>query len=90
MEITKELLQNAKRFDVEIEPSTRKNKKLDIYKDGNYLFSIGDSRYNDYHSYKKIDKELAEKKRMAYYNRHYKDLSKPLSRGFFSWYILWN
>lgn len=82
--------QNAKRLGVEIEPSTRKNKKLDIYKDGNYLFSIGDSRYQDYHSYKKVDSELAEKRRMAYYRRHYKDLSKPLSPGFYAWYILWN
>ena len=84
------VLQNAKRFDVEIKSSTRKHKKLDVYKDGKYICSIGDSRYNDYHSYKKIDKELAEQRREVYYRRHHKDLSKPLSPGFYAWYILWN
>jgi len=90
MEITKELLQNAKRFNVEIEPSTKKNKKLDIYKEGKYICSIGDSRYGDYHLYKSIDKEIAEKRRIQYYKRHHKDLSKPLSAGFYAWNILWN
>jgi len=90
MEPTKEMIKNAKRLEVEIQPSTRKNKKLDVYKEGEYICSIGDSRYNDYHSYKKIDTELAERRRMAYYRRHHKDLSKPLSPGFYSWYILWN
>ena len=33
---------------VTIKPSTRKNKKLDVYKDGEKVASIGDLRYSDF------------------------------------------
>ena len=43
---------NAKKLGVEIKRSTRKNKKLDVFRKGVKIASIGDLRYNDFHSYK--------------------------------------
>ncbi len=43
----------AKQYGLQIQPSTRKNKKIDVYKHGEYLASIGDSRFKNYHLYLK-------------------------------------
>ena len=46
--ITKYSFDKAKRLGVEIVPSSVKNKKIDVYKDGIKVASIGDSRYSDF------------------------------------------
>jgi len=46
--ITKYSFDKAKRLGVEIVPSTVKNKKIDVFKEGIKVASIGDSRYSDY------------------------------------------
>jgi len=46
--ITKYSFDKAKRLGVEIVPSTVKNKKIDVYKNGIKVASIGDSRYSDF------------------------------------------
>jgi hypothetical protein len=46
--ITKYSFDKAKRLGVEIVPSSVKNKKIDVYKDGIKVASIGDSRYTDF------------------------------------------
>jgi hypothetical protein len=79
-------LHQAKRLGVEIKPSNKKFFKLDVYKDGEYLTSIGDQRYLDYQLYKEIDPELAEKKRDLYRKRHAKDNG---IRGIMAREILW-
>jgi hypothetical protein len=49
-------------------------KKIDVYKDGNYLASIGDIRYSDYPTYIQTKgKSYANKKRELYLNRHKND-----------------
>lgn len=39
---------NAKRIGVEIAPSKIKFKKLDVFKDGKKVASVGDKRYSDF------------------------------------------
>lgn len=46
--ITKYSFDKAKRLGVDIVPSTIKNKKIDVFKEGIKVASIGDSRYSDY------------------------------------------
>jgi len=46
--ITKYSFDKAKRLGVKIVPSTVKNKKIDVYKNGIKVASIGDSRYTDF------------------------------------------
>jgi len=46
--ITKYSFDKAKRLGVKIVPSTVKNKKIDVYKNGIKVASIGDNRYTDF------------------------------------------
>ena len=78
----------AKKLGVTIKPSESKNKKIDVYKDNNFICSIGDSRYNDYPTFLEIDKDLALEKRRLYHIRHRKD-NIIGTRGLYSLKILW-
>ena len=79
----------AKILGVTIKPSESKNKKIDVFnKDGSYICSIGDNRYNDFPSYLEIDKDLALEKRRLYHIRHRKD-NIIGTRGWYSLKILW-
>jgi hypothetical protein len=40
--------QNADKIGVQIKPSKNKNKKLDVFKNNQFITSIGDIRYEDY------------------------------------------
>ena len=61
-------------MNLKIAPSTHKNKKIDVYKDGKYIVSIGDNRYSDYPTYIMTKgKAYADKRRELYYERHKND-----------------
>lgn len=83
----------AKEIGVSVKPSTRKNKKLDVYKNGKKVCSIGDTRYNDYHTYKakersgKVEKGTSEKRRKAYLSRH--GAYRKNTCGYFAEMLLW-
>ena len=58
-------------MNLKLKPSTHKNKKIDVYKDGEYVTSIGDIRYSDYPTYIMTKgKAYADKRRTLYYERH--------------------
>ena len=64
----------ARDLGVEIFASKRKNKKIDVFKNGKYLASIGDNRYMDFPSILEKDgQEIANKHRRLYHARHKKD-----------------
>jgi hypothetical protein len=87
--ISKYSKQQAKLLGVEIYPSEYKNKKIDIYKNEEFLFSIGDNRYLDYTSYLEYGKDIADKHRKNYYIRHAKDIKKVGSKGWWAAKLLW-
>ena len=88
--ITKYSKEQAKKLGVVIKPSTRKNKKIDVFKDGKKISSIGAIGYMDYPNYiKKIGKEKAAAKRRAYKARHAKDRVVKGSNGYYADRILW-
>jgi len=61
----------AEENDLNIVPSKKKNKKIDVYKNGEYIASIGDIRYNDYPTYIKNDGiKYTDVRRKLYYKRH--------------------
>ncbi len=72
-------LLNAKKIGVEIKQSTNKRKKLDVFKDGKKVGSIGamypDGKpYKDYATYlQELPKKDADKKRKNYLARHSKE-----------------
>ena len=73
-QITEYSYRKAKDLGVDIYPSKRKYKKIDVYKNGKYITSIGDNRYMDYPSIlAKEGRETAEKHRRLYRNRHKND-----------------
>ena len=89
-DIKKYSFEQAKLLNVDIQPSKHKNKKIDIYKNNNYICSIGDIRYLDYPTYLTThNKEYAEERRRLYKLRHNKEKNKTGSPGYYSYHILW-
>ena len=81
----------AKKLNVLITPSTRKNKKIDVFtSSGKYITSIGDNKYLDFPNYLiQYGKEYANKRRKAYKKRHEKDRHKKGSAGYYADQLLW-
>jgi hypothetical protein len=90
-EITQYSKDQAKKLGVMIKPSTRKNKKIDVFdKNLEYITSIGDNRYKDFPTYKKEKgEEYANKRREAYKKRHEKDRHTRGTAGYYADKILW-
>lgn len=89
-DITEYSYQQAKRLGVTIKPSTNKKKKIDVFKDGDKIASIGAVGYGDYPTFtKEKGKEFADKKRQLYKKRHEKDRHIKGTPGFFADQILW-
>ncbi len=80
----------AKKLGVQIKPSTRKDKKIDVFKNNEKVASIGAKGYKDFPTYKK-EKGLAfaEERRRLYKIRHDDDRHKRGSAGFYADKILW-
>ena len=94
-QITKYSFNQAKKLGVIIEPSKLKNKKIDIYKDGKKISSIGGvkkdgSYYKDYPTYLKTEgKEKAEKRKTAFKKRHEKNRKKIGTNAYYADRLLW-
>ena len=89
-EITEYSKLQAKKLGVQIKPSTRKGKKLDVYKDNKKVASIGGAGYKDFPTYtKEKGLQYAKERRKLYKERHEKDRHKKGSAGFYSDKILW-
>ena len=93
--ITKYTKDRAKKLGVEVKPSTNKTKKIDVFKNGKKLASVGAKGMNDYPTYmelekkKKVEKGTATKRRRLYKIRHKKDKDVKGSAGFFADKLLW-
>jgi len=75
---------------VDITPSKQKDKKIDVYKNGRKIASIGNKNYMDYPNYiKEKGLEVANIHRKAYKKRHENDRHKLWSAGYFADKLLW-
>ena len=82
--------EQAKKLNVEIKPSNKKDKKIDVYKDKKYICSIGDIHYYDYPTYIQNNGiTFANERRKLYKKRHNKDRNIKNSSGYFADKILW-
>jgi hypothetical protein len=90
-EIDPEAEKIADNLGIKIKPSKKKNKKIDIYDYNNqFIFSIGDRRYNDYRSYIKLKgKKFADERRRLYKIRHNKNRHKLGSASYYADKLLW-
>ena len=88
--ITDYTLQRAKQMKVTVQLSQQKNKKIDVFKKGVKIATIGDSRYKDFPTYI-IENgiEFANNRKRLYYMRHKKNIEKINSNGFYAAKLLW-
>ena len=78
----------AEKLGVQIRPSTRKNKKIDVFKNNVKVASIGDIRYRDYPTYIETKgKKYADERKKLYRIRHANDINK--GAGMYANKILW-
>ena len=85
-EITDYTRKRAKEIGVEVSLSQKKDKKIDVFKDGKYIHSIGQKGKMDYPTYWKTEgKEVADKRRELYYKRHPKDSLGELLAKWLLW-----
>jgi hypothetical protein len=78
----------AKELGVEVMPSTNPKKKLDVYKEGQFLCSIGANGMGDYPTYKKWEgSKVAEERRRLFHLRT--QHAEVGSKQWFSKQLLW-
>ena len=89
--ITKYTLDKAQKLNVIVKPSKHHGKKIDVFdKSGNFLCSVGDSRYKDYPTYMlQNGKAYADERRRLYKIRHNKDMKGKGSPGYYANNLLW-
>jgi hypothetical protein len=85
----------ARKLGVTVKPSTRKGKKIDVFKDGKKIASVGAIGYDDYPTFMKkeregkVEKGTAERRRKLYKIRHRKDRNVKGSPGYYADKLLW-
>lgn len=85
----------ARKLGVEIKPSTNPEKKIDVFKNGRKIASIGAKGYLDYPTYMKLElrgkvpKGYADRRRRLYKIRHANDIGIKNKNGYFADKILW-
>jgi len=88
--ITNYTYKQAKKLGVTVKPSTNKTKKIDVYKKGKKVASVGAAGMGDFPSYiKKKGVKYAKERRRLYKIRHNKDRHVKDSRGFYADKLLW-
>jgi hypothetical protein len=93
--ITPYTLAQAKRLGVVVKPSRVSGKKIDVYKDGKKVASVGATGYADYPTFLGMERSgivergYAERRRKAYKTRHAKDRKVVGSRGYYADRLLW-
>jgi len=89
-QITRYTYNQAKRIGVEVKPSTNKSKKIDVFKSGKKIASIGAYAMGDYPTYiKTMGLTHANNRRRLYKIRHNSDLHTKWSRGWLADQLLW-
>lgn len=85
----------ARKIGVTVKPSTRKGKKIDVFKDGKKVASVGAIGYDDYPTFMKKEREgkvpkgTAERRRKLYKIRHRKDRNVRGTPGYYADKLLW-
>ena len=88
--ITNYTYKQAKKIGVQVKPSTNKTKKIDVYKKGKKVASVGAYGMGDFPSYIKTSGvKYAKERRRLYKIRHDKDRHLKGSRGWYADNLLW-
>ena len=93
--ITEYTKKQAKRLGVVVKPSSVLGKKIDVFKNGEKIASVGGAGYKDYPTYMaleqkgKVPKGTANERRKMYKIRHKKDRLKKGTNGYYADQLLW-
>ncbi len=88
--ITDYTKQQASKLGVSVKPSTNKKKKIDVFKGGEKIASVGAIGYADFPTHMQTHgAEFAIQRRRLYKIRHSEDLKKKNSPGWFANKLLW-
>jgi len=88
--ITRYTYTQAKKLGVQVSPSTNKKKKIDVFKRGVKVASVGAIGYSDYPTYMKTHgTEYANNRRKLYKLRHDSDRHVVGSDGYYADKLLW-
>ncbi len=80
----------ARALGVTVKPSTRKGKKIDVFKNGKKVASVGALGYGDFPTFtQQRGKVFADKRRKAYKIRHQRDRKKVGTPGYYADQLLW-
>lgn len=80
----------AQKLCVTIKTSTNPSKKIDVFKNGNKIASIGASGYNDFPNWIEAKgKAYADERRRLYKARHQNNIEVKGTNGWFASRILW-
>jgi len=88
--ITPYTMKQAKKFGVIVKVSKDPSKKLDVFKNGVKVASIGARGYKDYGMYLlEKGENYANERRKLYRIRHDGEQRKVGSNGYYAWHLLW-
>jgi hypothetical protein len=88
--ITNYTKQQAKKLGVVVKPSSVKGKKIDVFKNGKKVASVGAIGYGDYPTYMRTKgKKFAEERRKLYKSRHQSNRTKRGTNGWYADKLLW-
>jgi hypothetical protein len=85
----------ANKIGVEVKPSKNKGKKIDVFRKGKKIASVGAIGYNDYPTFLELERKgkypkgHADKRRKAYKQRHNKNRKVKWSNGWLADQLLW-
>ena len=82
--------QRAKKIGVTVAPSTNPEKKIDVFKEGRKVASVGAVGYSDFPTYTKTKgKKYANERRKLYHKRHEKNEKKKGTPAYYAGFLLW-
>jgi hypothetical protein len=88
--ITNYTYAKARKLGVTVKPSTNKTKKIDVFRQGKKIASVGAAGMNDYPTFMKLKgNKFAKTRRRLYRMRHEKDRHIKWSRGWLADQLLW-
>jgi hypothetical protein len=88
--ITNYTREQAKKLGVVVNQSSVKGKKIDVFKNGKKVASVGALGYSDYPTYMKTKgKAYADERRRLYKIRHSKNRNVKGSDGYYADKLLW-
>jgi len=86
--ITPHTKRQARRLGLEVRPSRKEGKKIDVFRDGHRIGSVGAKGYSDYGTYMEEEgKEYANERKKLYRKRHTE--GKKDSPSSLAWNLLW-